>query len=109
MMLYHSKKTRSGVVIMVSNYSKWKHYQSEIILLCVRWYLKYLLNYRNLEEMMREGGLHINYITIMRWVHQYGSEMENKMRKYLKPTKDFWRIDEIYIKVKEDEHIYIEQ
>jgi transposase-like protein len=36
---------------------KWRHNQDEIILLCVRWYLRYALSYRDLEEMMRERGL----------------------------------------------------
>jgi hypothetical protein len=36
---------------------KWKHFEGEIILLCVRWYLKYALSYRNLEEIMLERGL----------------------------------------------------
>ena len=36
---------------------KWKHFQGEIILLCVRWYLKYALSYRNLEEIMMERGI----------------------------------------------------
>ena len=35
---------------------KWRHYEAEIILLCVRWYLRYALSYRDLEEMMRERG-----------------------------------------------------
>jgi transposase-like protein len=36
---------------------KWRHYESEFVLLCVRWYLRYALSYRDLEEMMRERGL----------------------------------------------------
>ena len=36
---------------------KWRHFESEIILLCVRWYLRYSLSYRDLEEMMAERGL----------------------------------------------------
>ncbi len=36
---------------------KWRHFQAEIMLLCVRWYLRYPLSYRGLEEMMREAGL----------------------------------------------------
>jgi len=37
---------------------KWRHYQGEIIMLCVRWYLHYALSYRDLEEMMSERGSH---------------------------------------------------
>ena len=37
---------------------KWRHYESEIILLCVRWYLRYALSYRDLEEMMNGASSH---------------------------------------------------
>ncbi len=47
---------------------KWRHFEAEIILLCVRWYLRYSLSYRDLEEMMRERGLHVDHTTIYRWV-----------------------------------------
>ncbi len=41
---------------------KWRHFQAEIILLCVRWYLRYSLSYRDLEEMMLERGLPVDGI-----------------------------------------------
>jgi len=43
---------------------KWRHFQADIILLCVRWYLRYSLSYRDLEEMMLERGLHVDHTTI---------------------------------------------
>jgi transposase, IS6 family len=79
---------------------KWKHFESEIILLCVRWYLKYALSYRNLEEIMIERGLSVDHTTIYRWVMIYAPQIEKKARKYLKSTNDSWRVDETYIKVK---------
>lgn len=85
---------------MAPKFFEWKHYEGEIILLCVRWYLKYPLSYRNLKEMMEERGLKSSHTTIIRWVHQYSSEIEKKIRKYLKMTNDSWRVDETYIKVK---------
>lgn len=85
---------------MTSKSFKWKHFEGEIILLNLRWYLKYPLSYRNLEEMMLERGLDIAHTTIMRWVHQYSPEIEKKIRKHLTPTNDSWRVDETYIKVK---------
>ena len=45
---------------------KWRHCEAEIILLCVRWYLRYSLSYRDLEEMMLERGLHVDHTTIFR-------------------------------------------
>ncbi|EJR92451.1 IS6 family transposase [Bacillus cereus] len=82
------------------NLFKWKHYQPDIILLTVRWYLRYNLSFRDLVEMMEELGLSLAYITIMRWVHQYGPELDKRIRRYLKQTNDSWRVDETYIKVK---------
>ena len=87
---------------MPVNPFKWKHYEEEIILLNVRWYSKYALSYRNLEEMMGERGVEVDHTTIMRWVHQYSPEIEKKVRRYLKPTNDSWRMDETYIKVKSE-------
>ena len=45
---------------------KWRHFQAEIILLCVRWYLRYPLSYRDLQEIMLERGLHVDHTTISR-------------------------------------------
>src|SRR5437868_8841595 len=83
-----------------TNPFKWRHFQAEIILLCVRWYLRYPLSYRDLEEMMLERGLHVDHTTIYRWVQHYAPELEQRCRSYLKATTDSWRVDETYIKVK---------
>ncbi len=82
------------------NLFKWKHYQPDIILLTVRWYLRYNLSFRDLVEMMEERGFSIAHTTIMRWVHQYGPELDKRIRRHLKQTNDSWRVDETYIKVK---------
>ena len=79
---------------------KWRHYEKEIILLNVRWYLRYPLSYRNLEEMMQERGLSVDHSTIYRWVQHYAPEMEKRSRKYLRQSNDSYRIDETYIKVR---------
>jgi IS6 family transposase len=81
---------------------KWRHFQADIILLCVRWYLRYSLSYRDLEEMMLERGLHVDHTTIYRWVQQYAPELERRCRPHLKPTTDSWRVEETYIKVKKE-------
>ncbi|MED4035479.1 MULTISPECIES: IS6 family transposase [Priestia] len=82
------------------NVFKWKHYQPDLILLNVRCYLRYNLSFRDLIEMMEERGLCIAHTTIMRWVHQYGPELNERVRRHLKLTNDSWRVDEIYVKVK---------
>jgi transposase-like protein len=72
---------------------KWHHFQSDIILLCVCWYLRYPLSYRNLEEMMLERGLTVDHTTVYRWVQVYGPELDKRCRAHLKPTNDSWRVD----------------
>ena len=79
---------------------KWLHNEADIILLCVRWYLRYSLSYRDLEEMMRERGLHVDHTTIYRWVQRYAPEMEKRCKPHLNVTTDSWRVDETYVKVK---------
>ena len=73
---------------------KWRHFQGEIILLNVRWYLRYPLSYRNLAEMMVERGLSIDHSTIYRWVIAYSTEINQRCRKHLRPTNNSWRVDE---------------
>jgi transposase, IS6 family len=77
-----------------------RHYESDIILLCVRWYLRYSLSYRDLEEMMNERGLAVDHTTIYRWVQSYSPELEKRIRPHLRLTNDSYRVDETYIKVK---------
>ena len=81
---------------------KWRHFQSDLILLCVRWYLRYPLSYRDLEEMMQERGLWVDHTTIYRWVIAYSPELNQRCRKHLGSTNDSWRVDETYIRVKGD-------
>jgi IS6 family transposase len=79
---------------------KWRHFQAEIIVLCVRWYLRYALSYRDLEEIMAERGLSVDHTTIYRWVQFYAPELEKRCRPHLKTVTDSWRVDETYVKVK---------
>jgi transposase-like protein len=45
-----------------------RHFQAEIIVLCVRWYLSFRLSYQDLVRMMGERGLAMAHTTILRWV-----------------------------------------
>jgi transposase, IS6 family len=49
---------------------------------------------------MAERGINVDHTTIMRRAHQYSPKIEKKVRRYLKPTNDSWRVDETYITVK---------
>ena len=64
------------------------------------WYLRFSLSYRDVEELLAERGLRADHVTVWRWVQHYGPEMEQRLRRRLKPTNDSWRVDETYIRVK---------
>ena len=77
---------------------KWRHYPPELILLCVRWYCRYQLSYRDVEEMMHERGLDVDHSTVFRWVQRYAPEINKRIRQHLKMSGTSYRVDETYIK-----------
>jgi IS6 family transposase len=78
---------------------KWRQTAPELILCAVRWYLRYSLSFRDVEELLAERGLKADHTTIWRWVQRYGPELEQRLRRHLKPTNKSWRVDETYIRV----------
>jgi transposase-like protein len=78
---------------------KWRQTAPELILCAVRWYLRYSLSLRDVEELFAERGLAADHTTIWRWVQRYGPELEQRLRRHLKPTNKSWRVDETYIRV----------
>ncbi len=59
---------------------KGRHFQRDIILWAVRWYCKYGISYRELQEMLAERGVNVDHSTIYRWVQRYAPEMEKRLR-----------------------------
>jgi IS6 family transposase len=76
---------------------KWRHFAPEVILCAVRWYLRYSLSYREVEELLVGRGLEVDHTTVWRWVQRYAQELEERTRPYLKPTNKSWRVDETYM------------
>jgi len=76
-----------------------RHFEDVIILLCVRWYLRYSLTYRDLEEIMAERGLSVDHVTIWRWVQRYAPVLNQRIRPELRRPNRSWRVDETYVKV----------
>jgi len=79
---------------------KWRQSEPGIILCAVRWYLRYSLSLRDVEELLVERGLGADHTTVWRWVQRYAPELEQRMRRHLKSTNKSWRVDETYIKIK---------
>jgi IS6 family transposase len=78
---------------------KGRHFEAEIIILCVRWYLRFGLSFRNLEEIMAERNLTVDHVTIWRWVQRYAPELYRRCRAELRMTNRSWRVDETYVRV----------
>src|SRR3546814_1777679 len=82
-------------------YFKWRHFQGDVILWAVRWYCRYPISYRDLEEMLAERGISVDHTTIYRWVQCYAPEMEKRLRWFWRRGFDpSWRLDETYVKVR---------
>ena len=58
-----------------------RHFEDVVIVLCVRWYLRYSFSYRDLQEMMAERGLSIDLVTIWRWVQRYAPVLNQRIRR----------------------------
>lgn len=83
-----------------SDLFKGRHFEQEIIILCVRWYLRYKLSYRDLVEMIAERGLSISHTTILRWVQRYAPEFDKRWSRFAAPTGSSWRVDETYVRIR---------
>jgi transposase-like protein len=70
-----------------------------IILLCVRWCLRYSLTYRDLDEIMAERNLSVDHVTIWRWVQRYAPILNQRIRREMRPPNRSWRVDEKYVRV----------
>ena len=76
-----------------------RHFQDHVIVLCVRWYLRYCLTLRDLEEMMAERGLCVDHSTIGRWVLRYSPELNRRIQRDVRKPNRSWRVDETYVRV----------
>ena len=83
----------------MKNYFKRRRFPKDVIILSVRWYLRYALSYRDLKEILIERGVTVDHSNIFRWVQHYSPILESECRKYIKKTGKSYRVDETYIKV----------
>ena len=79
---------------------KWRQSEPAVILCAVRWYLRYSLSLRDVEELLLERSLAADHTTVWRWVQRYGPELELRIRRHRKATNQSWRVDETYVQVK---------
>ena len=79
---------------------KWRQTEPTLILCAVRWHLRYSLSFRDVEELLRVRGLEADHPTIWRWVQHDVPDLEERLRRHLKPTNRSWRVDETYVRVR---------
>jgi transposase, IS6 family len=79
---------------------KWRHFEDNIILRAVRWYLWCALSNCDVEEPMRERGVWVDHTTGFRWVQRDAPELEQRWRPPLNATNDSYHVDETYIRIK---------
>jgi IS6 family transposase len=71
----------------------------EVIVVAVRWYLRYGLSYRDVEELLAERGVTVDHVTIYRWVQRFTPLLIDAARPRRHATGDRWFVDETYVKV----------
>ncbi|MEM0949710.1 MAG: hypothetical protein AAGK37_20090 [Pseudomonadota bacterium] len=85
----------------MSRSSPFKHHRfpREIVLSAVRWYLRYLLSYQDVVDLLAERGVTIDRSTVYRWVQKFGPELTKRTEKHLSRASVDWHVDENYIRV----------
>ena len=71
----------------------------EVIMLAVRWYLRFALSYRDLEELLADRGIDVDHVTVFRWVQRFTPALIDAARPCRHPVGSRWFVDETYVKV----------
>jgi transposase-like protein len=79
---------------------KGRQFEREVIILCVRWYLRFKLSFRDLVEMIAERGLSLAHTTIMHWLQDFAPEFARRWSRFVRQSGESWRVDETYIKIR---------
>jgi transposase-like protein len=78
----------------------WKRkFEPHVIVTCVRWYCRFALSLRDLEELMAERGLSVDHTTIWRWVQTYGPEVCRRLQGEVKRKSSTWHMDETFVRI----------
>jgi transposase-like protein len=74
-------------------------FPAEVIVVAVRWYLRYGLSYRDVEELLAERGIDVDHVTVYRWVQRFTPLLADAARFARHSPGDRWFVDETYVKV----------
>jgi len=76
-----------------------RQFAAEIIVTCVRWYLRFSLSLRDVEELMAERGLSVDHTTVWRWTQTYAPEVQRRLRGQVKPKGSTLAHDETFVRI----------
>src|SRR5689334_13805090 len=76
-----------------------RQFEPTVIVTCVRWYLRFSLSLREVEELMAERGLSVDHTTVWRWVQAYAPEIRKRLQGQVKYKRATWFMDETYVRV----------
>jgi IS6 family transposase len=93
-----SRRCRPVSVVPCSAFKGFR-FPPEIIVLAVRWYLRYGLSYRDLEELLAERGVEVDHVTVFRWVQCFTPLLVDAARPCRHAVGNRWYVDETYVKV----------
>ena len=79
---------------------KWRHFEPEIIVCAVRWYLRFSLSYRDVEELLAERGIDASYETVRRWFLKFGPSIAANICRSRPRPSDHWHLDEMVISIR---------
>src|SRR5947207_15939852 len=68
-------------------------------MVAVRWYLRYGLSYRDVDELLAERGITVDHVTVYRWVQRFTPLLVDAARPCRHVVGDHWYVDETYVKV----------
>jgi IS6 family transposase len=71
----------------------------EVVVLAVRWYLRFGLSYRDVEELLAERGIEVDHVSVFRWVQRFTPLLADAARPCRHSVGDRWYVDETYVKV----------
>ena len=74
-------------------------FPAEVIPWAVRWYLRFAVSFRDLEEMLAERGVRVDRVSLHRWVQRFAPELERRIRPHLRASGRTWHVDETYVRV----------
>jgi len=97
-MVGYASRRMAGPVVERSAFAGFR-FPPDVITLAVRWYLRYGLSYRDLEELLAERGIEVDHVTVYRWVQRFTPLFADAARPCRHAAGDRWFVDETYVKV----------